>query len=129
MYSDIKQVGADIRNFCINYGVNIKIQNDIELALIEALNNVIKHSYKMDKNGKVIVEWNVTENVLEIRITDFGIARTNFDKPKLEYDHNDINSLPEGGMGLFIIDNLMDENFYETDGTKNTFTLKKKLIP
>ena len=60
-----------------------------------------------------------------INLTDYGESRKNVGKPVLEFDPDDIDSLPEGGMGLFIIEQLMDENFYTVKGNKNIFTLVK----
>jgi serine/threonine-protein kinase RsbW len=48
-------------------------------------------------------------------------------KPTLEFDPDDIDSIPEGGMGLYIIDQLMTDSNYSTDNGINTFTMKKIL--
>jgi len=100
---------------------------EIELCLAEALNNVIRHSYKKDKDKPIWLSLCLINNKLEIKITDKGEARTNFEKPILEFDPEDIDSLPEGGMGLFIIDQIMDETNYHIEGKMNSFIMKKAL--
>ncbi|MCZ7603337.1 MAG: hypothetical protein M5R37_10725 [Melioribacteraceae bacterium] len=44
----------------------------------------------------------------------------------MEYDPEDIENLPEGGMGLYIIDQLMDEISYKVLDGVNIFSMKKK---
>ena len=69
----------------------------------------------------------VSDNDFTVKLTDYCESRKNLNKPVLEFDPNDIDGLPEGGMGLFIIEQLMDNNQYTVEGNKNTFTLVKKI--
>ena len=91
------------------------------------LNNVIKHSYKENQSEKIELKVSLEDKKFLIIISDEGHSRTNFDKPTLEFDPDDIDSLPEGGMGLFIIDTLMDSTDYKVLDGKNMFTMVKKL--
>ena len=47
---------------------------------------------------------------------------------ELIYDENDINSLPEGGMGLFLIKEIMDEVYLKRINDLNVLTMIKKII-
>jgi len=93
--------------------------------VIEALNNVIKHSYKSLPENELSVLLCIDLEKVKLDISDFGIPRTNLGKACLDFDPEDITNLPEGGMGLFIIENLMDETYYISDGKTNVFTLIK----
>jgi serine/threonine-protein kinase RsbW len=58
-------------------------------------------------------------------LIDEGKPRESLVVHDLEFDPNNIQHLPESGMGLFIIKQLMDEmNYYSLNG-KNYFILKK----
>ena len=126
-YKNVSSVCFIVKTFCEDNNVSEAYIREIELSIAEALNNIIKQAYKGDESKVIEVNVEVDESKVEIILTDFGGPRENLDKPKLEFDPNDIDSLPEGGMGLFIIEQLMDENIYSSDGKQNTFKLIKNI--
>ncbi len=126
-YKNVTSVCFITKTFCEDSNVKEETIKEIELCLAEALNNIIKHSYKGENTNLVDIALSIEDNKFSVALTDYGFPRENLDKPKLEFDPNDIDSLPEGGMGLFIISQLMDENIYSAEGDKNTFTLVKNI--
>ena len=84
-----------------NMKMNYEVIQDLKVAVSEACNNVILHS---DSDGYYEVVFAVTKNKLIIDINDYGVGfdMKNYKKPDLEH--------PKGhGLGLFIIENLVDE--------------------
>lgn len=84
---------------------------DLKVAISEACTNAIKHSL----DERFIIIYSIIENGLTIEVIDNGKG----------YDRNsvsepDINNLKEGGMGLFIIEALMDEVTVESQQGKGT---------
>ncbi|WP_343345519.1 ATP-binding protein [Terrisporobacter petrolearius] len=84
---------------------------DLKVAISEACTNAIKHS--LDDRFTII--YSMIENGLTIEIIDNGKG----------YDRNtvsepDIDNLKESGMGLFIIESLMDEVIVESQEGKGT---------
>ena len=126
-FKNVSSVCFITKTFCEENLVSEDKIREIELSLAEALNNIIRHSYKCDENNKIDIKMDCNEDHFSIKLTDYGESRKNLSKPVLEFDPNDIDGLPEGGMGLFIIEQLMDDNHYFVDGDKNTFTLVKKI--
>lgn len=126
-YKNVSSACFIIKTFCEDNNIPDGTIREIELCLAEALNNIIKHAYKGDETNLIEIDVEVEETKVTICLTDFGEPRKNLGKPKLEFDPNDIDSLPEGGMGLFIIEQLMDENTYSRDGDKNIFKLVKNI--
>ena len=127
-YKNVSSVCFIVKTFCEeNYLDEEKIK-EIELSLAEALNNIIKHAYKGNESNKIEISMVIEGATFKIVLTDYGLPREKIGKPVLEFDPNDIDSLPEGGMGLYIIEQLMDENAYFRDGEKNTFTLIKNIM-
>jgi len=124
-YNEVTPVTKSIHSFCLEEKIKTTDCNEIEICLIEALNNVIKHAYKGDSTKSINIDVKINGKELQIKITDTGLPHKNFSKPKLEFDPNDIENLPEGGMGLYIIDQLMDEIFYESQNGVNFFYMKK----
>ena len=127
-YGNVALVNKRVRFFLELHGIELHISNAVEICLTEALNNVIKHSYKSDNTQFIELLVKKDSNFFEIIIVDRGLPRENLDVAKLDFDPQDINNLPESGMGLYIIQQLMDEmKYYSKDG-KNYFSLKKWLI-
>ena len=126
-YKNVSSVCFIVKTFCEENYLNEEKIKEIELSLAEALNNIIKHAYKGNESNKIEIRMSIDDSQFKVILTDFGLARNNVGKPVLEFDPNDIDSLPEGGMGLYIIEQLMDENIYYRDGEKNTFTLIKNI--
>ena len=76
----------------------------VELALTEALSNVIRHGYAGDETQQIELELELHDDRLELRITDFGAA---FDEDA--YTEPDLDASPAGGYGVHLIGELMDE--------------------
>ncbi len=126
-YDQVIEVNKLIHSFLLKENVEMHVCNAVEICLTEALNNVIKHAYHGVTRYGIDINIRKNEKCLEIEIIDTGDPRTKLDVPKLDFDPNDIQNLPESGMGLYIIDQLMDEVNYITLNGKNFFTLKKWL--
>lgn len=90
----------------------------IELALAEALANVIKHAYQGDENQEIRLGLRIDDEKLTLTIRDFG---RKFDLET--YTPPDLDDPAEGGYGVYLIHQLMDEVIYDTSlpqGTKLT---------
>ncbi len=126
-YEQVVEINRLIRDYLTKENLETYVCNAVEICLNEALNNVIKHSYHED--SKYGIDINIRKNAryIEVEIIDTGEPRTHFDAPNLDFDPNDIDNLPESGMGLYIIHQIMDEVNYITLNGKNYFTLKKFL--
>jgi serine/threonine-protein kinase RsbW len=98
----------------------------IELCVVEAANNCIRHAYSLEPGHEVDVSWSFRDGRLEIGIADEGTPIPGGLQPKtFDFDPDDIAGLPEGGMGLYIINSVMDELEYRTAGGRNVLIMKK----
>lgn len=126
-YHAVLEVNKTIRQILTEENVETYICNAVEICLTEALNNIVKHAYTGNNNNVIDISLRKDTNYLEIELRDEGLPRENFVINDLNFDPSDVDNLPESGMGLFIIKQLMDEiNYYSLNG-KNYFTLKKWL--
>ena len=102
----------------------------VNLALEEAVSNVMLYAYPDTNEGKVIVEFVRTtddqgENIL-FTITDSGIP---FD-PTQRKEVDVTLSAEEraiGGLGIHLVKQLMDSIVYHREENKNVLTLMKRL--
>jgi len=101
-------------------------KSDIEIALSEALTNIVKHAYNYQKDQKIILYLYKSDKEIIIKLIDFAPkSEINFNK-KLEYDPDDSDSLPEGGMGIFLMNKCMTSISLERTDNKNILIMKKK---
>lgn len=126
-YHNITVVNKKIKAFCLMELVPQNVIDAVEVCLMEALNNVIKHSYEGKPGNKIDLIVGISNYRIDIDILETGLPRTNFDKPILEFDPDDINSAPEGGMGLFIIESLMNSTSYSSKNGLNVTSFSKNL--
>ena len=95
---------------------------DFDAAVVsafgEAFNNVAIHSYRGSK-GDLEVEIEIEGDRITIRLIDFGLT---FDPMKVP--EPDLDSLPESGMGIYIMRSFMDDVRYQS-GSPNVLSLTK----
>lgn len=126
-YHNISVVSKKIKAFAITERVSINVIDSVEICLMEALNNVIKHSYKGLPGKKIDLIVSINSKTIDIDILETGIPRTNIQKPTLEFNPDDLNSAPEGGMGLYIIASLMNSTDYSSNNGLNITSFSKNL--
>mgnify|MGYP000544127875 CR=1 FL=1 len=100
----------------------------IELAVEEALVNIIKHGYP-EKPGTISISCDSTkEDCLQIEIRDQGIPYNPLAHVKLS-DHDFARKNQRvGGYGVFFILKIMDEIKYERENDSNILILTKYKI-
>jgi serine/threonine-protein kinase RsbW len=94
-------------------------RTQVVTAVGEAFNNVVLHSYE-GREGIVEIEIQTKPDHICIELRDWGES---FDPDAVPLP--DFDSLPESGLGIFIIKTLMDIHY--TPGRPNVLTLTKRL--
>lgn len=124
--SEILQLDEFLEKLSEKWEAVAKHSFNINLALEEAVTNVINYAYK-DKNEHLInLDFSLEDSELKITITDDGIEFN----PLLKEDPNTELSLEErkiGGLGIFFVKKIMDNIDYERINNKNILTLIKKV--
>ena len=106
-------VSACVRGFCrwtLGLSGYERAAYDVQLAVHEAVTNIIVHAYGGRADGQVKFVFRSRGSRLEIEISDYGRG----------FDFNSIPSPPlsalqEGGYGIFLIKKLVDEVSYQSD--------------
>ncbi len=133
--SDLKNLellGEGIKAICALLFTDQKAIDEIELGILEATTNCIKHAYQGDKTKDICLTLNLSPQHLTATIVDTGLS---FDPARLEsldpsawtIDPNNIDELPESGMGLHLIKSTMDTVTYCKEETRNIMTLTKQV--
>jgi serine/threonine-protein kinase RsbW len=123
----VELLGRAVRALCATAGVPARECGQVELALVEAVNNVIRHAYRGEAGHPVRVEFTLRDGQFTIEIEDEGRPMAKRPSPALDFDPGDVANLPEGGMGLFIIHSVMDHvEFHRRDG-RNAMGMTRRL--
>jgi serine/threonine-protein kinase RsbW len=104
--------------------------DDVELALVEAATNVVRHGYGPE-GGPIRVEALDIPHGVVVRISDWGRpipgeALASAGLSRFDFDPTDLSEIPEGGMGLSLIAAVMDEVTYRSDEGQNVLTLLRR---
>lgn len=124
---NVPLVGTSINKLCSTLALSEVECCEIEVCVVEAVNNSIIHAYGRGKGYEVEVVFSIYRDQIVIEIKDKGKSIKKLTQPTLDFDPKDRQNLPVGGMGLFIINKVMNEVRYITDKGVNTLTLTKVL--
>jgi len=96
---------------------------DTQLAVEEAITNVIVHGYQKP-GGTITVSCHITRNRVEIQISDAAPQFNPLSIPEPELD-GAVEERRIGGLGVFLIRQVMDEISYRYEEGKNILILVK----
>jgi serine/threonine-protein kinase RsbW len=96
-------------------------RTQVVTAVGEAFNNVVLHSYEGQDEGIVEIEIQTRPDHIRIELRDWGASFDPEAVPSPDFD-----SLPESGLGIFIIKSLMKIDY--TPGRPNVLSLSKSLV-
>ena len=120
---------VEIRDFVQQAGEKLLIPNKIlantKLAVDEACTNIVKHGYK-GTSGEIdiTITGNGREFSIEIRDTGSSFDLRNVKSPDLKMY---VETRRKGGLGVFLMNQLMDEVRYAGGRGGNTLSMSKKL--
>lgn len=123
---------SEIRDFVSNaakdFGFNQSAIENIILAVDEACTNIIKHAYKYNAEGEIVITIHFKDSKFSIEIKDYGntFEPDSVPAPDLKkyYEQHRV-----GGLGMYLMKTLMDEVQYDSvPGKYNKVRLSKKLM-
>ena len=129
--NDIHQV-PELNSFVKTVGEQLNLEtsltSQLTLAVEEAVVNVMSYAYPLGTKGDITVDAKATEQWLKFIITDQGKA---FDPTQGGNADTTLNAedRPIGGLGILLVQQLMDSINYERIDGKNVLTLKKYYKP
>lgn len=99
---------------------------NINLVIEEALSNIMFYAFTDDNKHKINISITVDNNRLTIKITDGGIPFN-----PLGHQQPDVTlpaeERPVGGLGIFLMSQIMDEMHYDRNNNENILTLNKNI--
>ena len=123
----VELLARAVRALCATAGVPVRTCAHVELAVVEAVNNVIRHAYVHEPGHVVEVVFTVEHGQFTIEVGDEGRPMPERPAPVLDFDPGDLAAVPEGGMGLYIIHSVMDRVEYHRRGARNSLVMTRRL--
>ena len=103
----VSSLGEAINALCLYASGSESCAQAVQLAVVEALNNVILHAYNNQADNDIIVKWHQENRHLHIEIIDYGQSLSSLPEAILPaYD-------AESGRGWWIINSCVDEYYYK----------------
>ncbi|MBQ7530969.1 MAG: ATP-binding protein [Paludibacteraceae bacterium] len=124
MRNDIEQIPT-LAEWIDTLGLPQELNMPINLALEETVTNVMLYAYP-GKSGQVLVEADTSPGQVIFTISDSGIAFDPTQQKEPDITQG-VEERPIGGLGIFLVRQIMDEIRYERKEDKNVLTLVKKL--
>ncbi|MBI4834505.1 MAG: ATP-binding protein [Planctomycetes bacterium] len=127
--SDLKLLYL-VRQFVVNFMRQIPLPADYEnrlvLAVDEAVSNIIEHAYESKTDGYIDIQIARNEKEISFSITDWG-KPFNPNRVKKPDIAKSIKAGAKGGLGIFLMKQIMDEVKYTFKSGQNHLYLVKYL--
>ncbi|MBR4146624.1 MAG: SpoIIE family protein phosphatase [Bacteroidales bacterium] len=129
LHNDIRQIpklAEFVEGIAQEKQLNQSLAMGINLALEEAVSNVMLYAYPKEMDGLVEVDAILRKDSLEFVITDSGVPFDPTAAPEVDFNIP-IEERPIGGLGIHLVRQLMDTVNYERKEDKNYLKMKKNL--
>ena len=127
-FEDVGLLGQCIRVTAMA-ALTVEAAHQLELAVVEALNNIIEHGFKPLDNSEIVLIYTVYPDRVRVMICDQGSPMPSqlLQEPSdvFDFDPENLDSLPEGGMGLALIRQSVSSYHYISDQSCNFLILVK----
>ncbi len=129
LQNDVQQVptlAGWVDEVCEAVGFDASTTMQMNLAIEEAVVNVMNYAYPHGTIGDIHIEAQANDVRLKFVITDSGAPFDPTAKEEVDTTLN-VEDRPIGGLGIHLVRQLMDSINYERTDGKNILTLRKKL--
>lgn len=123
---EISHLAETIEELCSEFNLSDETTMHINLALEEAIANIIMYAYPADEKHDIVLKVSSTSNQLIFLLTDNGVSFNPTEVPETDITLP-IEERPIGGLGIFLIRSIMNEISYQRLDGENQLTMKKNL--
>ncbi len=129
LHNDIQQIPqlADfVETIAESTGIDQSMAMSLNLALEEAVSNVIMYAYPAGADGLVDIEAIIRQGQLDLIVSDSGDPFDPTKAPEADITLS-AEERPIGGLGIHMVRTIMDTVNYERSEGKNILTMTKKI--
>ena len=122
----IPQLNEFIDGFCEQRDIDNDITMSLNLAIEEAVVNVMNYAYPEGTVGYVDIEAEADDHFVTFVISDTGKPFDPTQKDEVNTELS-VEDRPIGGLGIHLVRRMMDEISYRYADHRNILTLRKKI--
>lgn len=124
--AEVSALAEFVEELCRELSLSDELTMNINLALEEAVANIIMYAYPSQEEHDILLRATVSPNQLIFLLSDNGQS---FDPTQVEdVDITlSIEERPLGGLGIFLIRSIMNEVSYQRLAGENRLIMKKDL--
>ena len=124
--SELERVNQFVEEIGDELGLDIELQMNLNLVMEEMVSNVIFYAYPQGTEAEIELVAESDGKEVTFVLSDSG---KEFDPTMKEGVNTDINPAEReiGGMGIFIVKNIMNKVTYQRLEGKNLLTMKKDI--
>jgi serine/threonine-protein kinase RsbW len=124
--NELERVNQFVEEICEELGLDMELQMNLNLVIEEMVSNVIFYAYPQEKTEEIELTAESDGKELTFVLSDKGME---FDPTKKEDADPNVNPMDRdiGGMGIYIVKNIMNQVTYQRLEGKNLLTMKKEI--
>jgi sigma-B regulation protein RsbU (phosphoserine phosphatase) len=123
---EIDSVNESFEAFAAEHGLPEKIRRSMKLVFDDLLNNVISYAYDDDEEHRIDVHVELSSDRVAVRISDDGHPFNPFGRSAPDTALT-VGEREIGGLGIHLVQSLMDEVSYKRRTDQNVVVLVKYL--
>lgn len=125
--SEISRLNDFIENIGNEFSLTPDVVFNLNLVLEEAVVNIINYAYPKEEHEKIYLSAKMQDGSIIIVLSDTGKEFDPTMAPEADVTLS-ADDRPIGGLGIFLIRQIMNEVKYERIDGRNVLTLEKKLL-
>lgn len=124
--AELTTMAKKIKELAEKWQLSQALAVNINLVIEEALSNIIFYAFPDNDSHEIKVSLTLINHMLTIKITDNGIPFNPLSQqqPDITLSAED---RPIGGLGIFLISQIMDKMHYTRNKNQNILTLNKSI--
>ncbi len=124
--ASLEKITSQVVQEAKNAGLSQRAIYDVEIAIDEAVANIIEHSYGGEGKGEIECNCQILPDGLKIILLDTGCLFNPDSIPEPDLK-SPLENRKEGGLGLFFMRKLMDEVVFDPcEGRGTLLTMIKR---
>lgn len=123
---ELNRVAEFMEGVCDELQLDMHVAMKLQVAIEEMVVNVISYAYPKGSSADISLSVEADDKELTLVLSDSGVP---FDPTAKDDPDLDVNPMDrqQGGMGILIVKNIMNEVSYQRLGDTNQLTMKKAL--
>lgn len=126
--AEIADLATQVEAFCAAHQIGDDIAHAVSLSLDELLTNTLSYGSEGVEQLQVEIVLSLDDAALITEIWDTGRAFDPSEVPDPDLE-SDVEDRPIGGLGVFLVREMMDDMQYRRVDGRNEVTLIKRLQP